>query len=157
MCAVTLSVPCRHDSIVWVSDSRQPFVERQLRSPDVVYIKEREPLVFPCRVTNPNASVSLVKVSLLTRWQPISENLSRLGNKTLFCFDSIFFFHPLFSSTCQKKTVMTFLRVSISTHVRAKPSQVLLLLPIIQHIVIMAAFLPRSVCVRWFVSVCGYV
>ncbi|XP_062336383.1 vascular endothelial growth factor receptor 1 isoform X2 [Osmerus eperlanus] len=46
---------------VYVTDSRQPFVELQLRSPDVVYIKEREPLVFPCRVTNPNASVSLVK------------------------------------------------------------------------------------------------
>lgn len=46
---------------VYVTDSQRPFVELQPKSPDVVYIREREPLVFPCRVTNPNASVSLVK------------------------------------------------------------------------------------------------
>ena len=45
---------------------------------------------------------------------------------------------------------MTFLRVSIST---TQPSQVLLLLPIIHHIVIMAAFHPRSVCVCALVRV----
>lgn len=51
------------DPSVWVSDSQQPFVKVQKEIPDVVYMKEGQDLVFPCRVTNPNAKVSLVKVS----------------------------------------------------------------------------------------------
>ncbi|XP_041735991.1 vascular endothelial growth factor receptor 1 isoform X1 [Coregonus clupeaformis] len=46
---------------VYVTDRQQPFVEEQIDSPDVVYMKESQPLVFPCRVTNPDATVSLVK------------------------------------------------------------------------------------------------
>lgn len=51
------------DPSVWVSDSRQPFVKVQKEIPDVVYIKEGQDLVFPCRVTNPDTKVTLVKVS----------------------------------------------------------------------------------------------
>lgn len=51
------------DPSVWVSDSQQPFVKVQKEIPDVVYMKEGQDLVFPCRVTNPNTKVSLVKVS----------------------------------------------------------------------------------------------
>lgn len=47
-----------------VSDSQRPFLKVQSEIPDVVYMKEGEPLVFPCRVTNPDAKVSLVKVSV---------------------------------------------------------------------------------------------
>ncbi|KTG35666.1 hypothetical protein cypCar_00000070 [Cyprinus carpio] len=49
---------------VYVTDSQQPFVKVQSEIPDVVYMKEGEPLVFPCRVTNPDAKVSLVKESV---------------------------------------------------------------------------------------------
>nr|XP_024003250.1 vascular endothelial growth factor receptor 1 [Salvelinus alpinus] len=46
---------------IYVTDRQRPFVREQNKSPDVVYIKESQPLVFPCRVTNPDATVSLVK------------------------------------------------------------------------------------------------
>uniref|UniRef100_A0A673Y5Q6 Platelet-derived growth factor receptor-like protein n=1 Tax=Salmo trutta TaxID=8032 RepID=A0A673Y5Q6_SALTR len=46
---------------IYVTDRQRPFVEEQNKSPDLVYIKESQPLVFPCRVTNPDATVSLVK------------------------------------------------------------------------------------------------
>uniref|UniRef100_A0AAR2IQQ1 receptor protein-tyrosine kinase n=1 Tax=Pygocentrus nattereri TaxID=42514 RepID=A0AAR2IQQ1_PYGNA len=51
------------DPSVWVSDSQRPFVKVQKEIPDVVYMKEGKNLVFPCRVTNPDTKVSLVKVS----------------------------------------------------------------------------------------------
>lgn len=54
------------DPSVWVSDSQQPFAKVQKEIPDVVYMKEGQDLVFPCRVTNPNTKVSLVKVSNCT-------------------------------------------------------------------------------------------
>lgn len=59
-----LCVPIPNLGVV-VSDRQRPFVEEQNNSPDLVYIKESQPLVFPCRVTNPDATVSLVKVSSL--------------------------------------------------------------------------------------------
>ncbi|KAJ8375418.1 hypothetical protein SKAU_G00059980 [Synaphobranchus kaupii] len=46
---------------VYITGSQQPFVEVQTEIPDVVYMKEGEPLVFPCRVTAPHIPVSLVK------------------------------------------------------------------------------------------------
>uniref|UniRef100_A0AAR2KGQ0 receptor protein-tyrosine kinase n=1 Tax=Pygocentrus nattereri TaxID=42514 RepID=A0AAR2KGQ0_PYGNA len=49
------------DPSVWVSDSQRPFVKVQKEIPDVVYMKEGKNLVFPCRVTNPDTKVSLVK------------------------------------------------------------------------------------------------
>lgn len=56
----TIYVP---DRSVWVSDSQQPFVEHPGMSPDVLYMKEKQPLVIPCRVTHPNVTTTLVKVS----------------------------------------------------------------------------------------------
>uniref|UniRef100_A0A665UU66 receptor protein-tyrosine kinase n=1 Tax=Echeneis naucrates TaxID=173247 RepID=A0A665UU66_ECHNA len=46
---------------VYVTDSQQPFVERPRMSPDVLYLKEKQPLVIPCRVTNPNVTTKLIK------------------------------------------------------------------------------------------------
>ncbi|XP_072545272.1 vascular endothelial growth factor receptor 1 isoform X2 [Salminus brasiliensis] len=46
---------------VYITDSQRPFVKVQKEIPDVVYMKEGENLVFPCRVTNPHTTVSLVK------------------------------------------------------------------------------------------------
>lgn len=51
------------DRGVWVSDSQQPFVEREGMSTDVLYMKEKQALVIPCRVTHPNITTTLVKVS----------------------------------------------------------------------------------------------
>ncbi|XP_035475654.1 vascular endothelial growth factor receptor 1 isoform X2 [Scophthalmus maximus] len=47
---------------VYVTDSQQPFVEHPDMSPDVLYLKEKQPLVIPCRVTHPNVTTTLVKV-----------------------------------------------------------------------------------------------
>ncbi|XP_067234714.1 vascular endothelial growth factor receptor 1 isoform X3 [Chanodichthys erythropterus] len=49
---------------VYITDSQRPFVKMQSEIPDVVYMKEGEPLVFPCRVTHPDAKVTLVKFPL---------------------------------------------------------------------------------------------
>lgn len=65
------------DPSVWVSDSQQPFVRVQKEIPDVVYMKEGQDLVFPCRVTNPNIKVSLVKVSTFAM------NNSKTSSKTI--------------------------------------------------------------------------
>uniref|UniRef100_A0AAQ5ZDD6 receptor protein-tyrosine kinase n=1 Tax=Amphiprion ocellaris TaxID=80972 RepID=A0AAQ5ZDD6_AMPOC len=46
---------------VWVSDSQQPFVEHPGMSPGVLYMKEKQPLLIPCRVTDPNITTTLVK------------------------------------------------------------------------------------------------
>ncbi|XP_040023464.2 vascular endothelial growth factor receptor 1 isoform X2 [Gasterosteus aculeatus] len=46
---------------VYVSDSKQPFVAHPGKSPDVLYMKENQPLVIPCRVTHPNVTTALVK------------------------------------------------------------------------------------------------
>ncbi|XP_006794621.1 vascular endothelial growth factor receptor 1 isoform X1 [Neolamprologus brichardi] len=46
---------------VYVTDSQQLFVEDANMSPDVLYLKEKEPLVIPCRVTSPNVTTELVK------------------------------------------------------------------------------------------------
>uniref|UniRef100_W5L4K5 receptor protein-tyrosine kinase n=1 Tax=Astyanax mexicanus TaxID=7994 RepID=W5L4K5_ASTMX len=46
---------------VYITDSQRPFVKVQTEIPDVVYIKEGQNLVFPCRVTNPHTKVSLIK------------------------------------------------------------------------------------------------
>ncbi|XP_038583827.1 vascular endothelial growth factor receptor 1 isoform X1 [Micropterus salmoides] len=46
---------------VYVTDSQRPFVEHPGMSPDVLYMKEKQPLHIPCRVTHPNATTTLVK------------------------------------------------------------------------------------------------
>eukprot|EP00066_Takifugu_rubripes_P016916 XP_011606182.1 PREDICTED: vascular endothelial growth factor receptor 1 isoform X1 [Takifugu rubripes] len=48
---------------VYVADSQQPFVEQEGMDTDVLYMKEKRPLVFPCRVTHPNVTAALVKNS----------------------------------------------------------------------------------------------
>lgn len=48
---------------IWLSDSQQPFVDDPEMRPDVLYMKEKQPLVIPCRVTHPNVTSTLVKVS----------------------------------------------------------------------------------------------
>ncbi|XP_065114286.1 vascular endothelial growth factor receptor 1 isoform X3 [Paramisgurnus dabryanus] len=55
---------------VYITDSQRPFVKVQSGTPDVVFMKKGEPLIFPCRVTNPNAKVSLVKEFPLTPLTP---------------------------------------------------------------------------------------
>uniref|UniRef100_A0A3Q1GY33 receptor protein-tyrosine kinase n=1 Tax=Acanthochromis polyacanthus TaxID=80966 RepID=A0A3Q1GY33_9TELE len=46
---------------VYVTDSQRPFVEHPEMSPGVLYMKEKQPLLIPCRVTNPNITTTLVK------------------------------------------------------------------------------------------------
>lgn len=46
---------------VYITDSQQPFVEHPDTSPDVLYMREKQPLVIPCRVTHPNVTTTLVK------------------------------------------------------------------------------------------------
>ncbi|XP_034024936.1 vascular endothelial growth factor receptor 1 [Thalassophryne amazonica] len=46
---------------VYITDSQRPFVEVEGSRPDVLYMKDRQPLVIPCRVTHPNISATLVK------------------------------------------------------------------------------------------------
>uniref|UniRef100_I3K9I3 receptor protein-tyrosine kinase n=1 Tax=Oreochromis niloticus TaxID=8128 RepID=I3K9I3_ORENI len=54
--------PHKQTSIyVYVTDSQQLFVEDAKMSTDVLYMKEKEPLVIPCRVTSPNVTTELVK------------------------------------------------------------------------------------------------
>ncbi|XP_077480177.1 vascular endothelial growth factor receptor 1 isoform X2 [Stigmatopora argus] len=52
----------RQNSVyVYVADRRQPFVDHEEMSTDVLYFKEKQPLVIPCRVTHPNVTSTLVK------------------------------------------------------------------------------------------------
>uniref|UniRef100_A0A4W4FV06 receptor protein-tyrosine kinase n=1 Tax=Electrophorus electricus TaxID=8005 RepID=A0A4W4FV06_ELEEL len=52
----------KHTSVyVFVTDSQRPFVNVEKEIPDVVYMTEGKHLVFPCKVTNPNTNVSLIK------------------------------------------------------------------------------------------------
>lgn len=46
---------------VYVADSQQPFVDHPALSPDVLYMREKQSLVIPCRVTHPNITTTLVK------------------------------------------------------------------------------------------------
>ncbi|XP_028816438.1 vascular endothelial growth factor receptor 1 isoform X2 [Denticeps clupeoides] len=46
---------------VYVRDSQRPFVRVQKESPELMFLKEGEPLIFPCKVTWPDAVVSLIK------------------------------------------------------------------------------------------------
>ncbi|XP_011487225.1 vascular endothelial growth factor receptor 1 isoform X2 [Oryzias latipes] len=58
---------------VYVADSRQPFVERASKSLNVLYMKVKEPLVIPCRVTNPNITTTLVKSQFLSKSLPADQ------------------------------------------------------------------------------------
>ncbi|KAE8279885.1 Vascular endothelial growth factor receptor 1 [Larimichthys crocea] len=45
---------------VFVTDSQQPFVDQGM-NPHVLYMREKHPLIIPCRVTHPNVTTTLVK------------------------------------------------------------------------------------------------
>ncbi|XP_012671579.2 vascular endothelial growth factor receptor 1 isoform X1 [Clupea harengus] len=52
----------RHTAVyIYVTDSQRPFVKDQTEIPELLYLMEGKPLLFPCRVTTPDTSVSLVK------------------------------------------------------------------------------------------------
>uniref|UniRef100_A0A3B4BI19 Platelet-derived growth factor receptor-like protein n=1 Tax=Periophthalmus magnuspinnatus TaxID=409849 RepID=A0A3B4BI19_9GOBI len=67
--------PERNTSVFWVSDSHRPFVEHSGMSPNVLYKKEKEPLIIPCRVTHPNTTVTLTKFSSGQRVSPDQRNI----------------------------------------------------------------------------------
>ncbi|XP_058620690.1 vascular endothelial growth factor receptor 1 isoform X2 [Onychostoma macrolepis] len=81
---------------VYITDSQQPFVKVQSEIPDVVYMKEGEPLVFPCRVTNPDAKVSLVKFPF-HRLAPDYRNIIWNSRQGFTIRSPTFFYIGLFS------------------------------------------------------------
>ncbi|XP_076577551.1 vascular endothelial growth factor receptor 1 isoform X2 [Chaetodon auriga] len=61
---VSLQIPApnpKTDLHLCICHSQQPFVEHPGMSPEVLYMKEKQPLVIPCRVTHPNVTTALVK------------------------------------------------------------------------------------------------
>ncbi|XP_051969537.1 vascular endothelial growth factor receptor 1 [Xyrauchen texanus] len=81
---------------VYITDSQRPFVKVQSEIPDVVYMKEREPLIFPCRVTNPDAKVSLVKFPDY-RLDPDHRNIIWNSRQGFIIRSPTFFYIGLFS------------------------------------------------------------
>ncbi|NP_001014829.3 vascular endothelial growth factor receptor 1 isoform X1 [Danio rerio] len=81
---------------IYITDSQRPFVKVQSEIPDVVYMKEGEPLVFPCRVTNPDAKVSLVKFPL-HRITPDHRNIIWNSRQGFIIRSPTFFYIGLFS------------------------------------------------------------
>ncbi|XP_026056306.1 vascular endothelial growth factor receptor 1-like isoform X1 [Carassius auratus] len=86
---------------VYIRDSQQPFVKMHSEIPDVVYMKEGEPLVFPCRVTNPDAKVLLVKESVsafnIHRLAPDHRNIIWNSRQGFTIRTPTFFYIGLFS------------------------------------------------------------
>uniref|UniRef100_A0AAY4ANM1 receptor protein-tyrosine kinase n=1 Tax=Denticeps clupeoides TaxID=299321 RepID=A0AAY4ANM1_9TELE len=60
---------------VYVRDSQRPFVRVQKESPELMFLKEGEPLIFPCKVTWPDAVVSLIKVTPIQTLIPDQKNI----------------------------------------------------------------------------------
>ncbi|XP_063729877.1 vascular endothelial growth factor receptor 1 isoform X2 [Eleginops maclovinus] len=60
-CRYSLRTRRQTSIYVYVTDSQQPFVEDPDMSPDVLYMKDKQPLDIPCRVTHPNITTTLVK------------------------------------------------------------------------------------------------
>uniref|UniRef100_A0A671RUU2 Platelet-derived growth factor receptor-like protein n=1 Tax=Sinocyclocheilus anshuiensis TaxID=1608454 RepID=A0A671RUU2_9TELE len=83
-------------SVIGVSDSQRPFVKVQSEIPDVVYMKEGELLVFPCRVTNPDANVSLIKYPF-HRIAPDYKNIIWNSRQGFTIRSPTFFYIGLFS------------------------------------------------------------
>lgn len=48
---------------VYITDRQRPFVEHSEMSPNVLYKKDKEPLIIPCRTSSPNTTVTLAKFS----------------------------------------------------------------------------------------------
>ncbi|XP_016359234.1 vascular endothelial growth factor receptor 1-like isoform X3 [Sinocyclocheilus anshuiensis] len=81
---------------VYITDSQRPFVKVQSEIPDVVYMKEGELLVFPCRVTNPDANVSLIKYPF-HRIAPDYKNIIWNSRQGFTIRSPTFFYIGLFS------------------------------------------------------------
>ncbi|XP_055007145.1 vascular endothelial growth factor receptor 1 isoform X2 [Boleophthalmus pectinirostris] len=68
--------PERNTSVyAYITDSHRPFVEHSGMSPNVLYKKEKEPLIIPCRVTHPNTTVTLAKFPNGQRLSPDQRNI----------------------------------------------------------------------------------
>lgn len=145
-------------------------------SPDVLYLKEKEPLVIPCRVTSPNVTTELVKVcagDVLFIYQ-VTEHLLNLMHCAWVqrpalhhdpCSDCVWALvshfvllrsiahvplsahHRCFAQFFQSG--LTYARDTVFSHVSLSRSFTTLFL----------SWQPLhcGVCVRLFVSVCGYV
>ncbi|XP_019897332.2 vascular endothelial growth factor receptor 1 isoform X2 [Esox lucius] len=95
---------------IYVTDSQRPFVEEQAAIPDVVYMKEGKPLVFPCRVTNPNSIVSLVKFPDSRVLTPDQKNIVWNSRRGFVIRSPTFFYIGMFSC----KTTLNGITHSIS-------------------------------------------
>lgn len=128
---------CVPDRIVWVSDSQQPFVEHSGMTPDVLFLKEKKQLVIPCRVTHPNLTAALVKVSA--------------GNWRKICF-TLCPSHPHCKYIlCTSSLVPGFPHQSTDTHASFSFSR--------SFVTLFLSWQPlhHGVCGHLFVSVTGYV
>uniref|UniRef100_A0A8C6TBP0 Platelet-derived growth factor receptor-like protein n=1 Tax=Neogobius melanostomus TaxID=47308 RepID=A0A8C6TBP0_9GOBI len=77
---------------VYITDRQQPFVEHSRMSPFVLYKKDKEPLIIPCRTTSPNTTAALSKYPKGTRINPDERNI--LWNSTIgFTIRSPTFFY----------------------------------------------------------------
>lgn len=77
---------------VFVTDRQRPFVEHSEMSPNVLYKRDKEPLIIPCRTTNPNTTATLAKFPNGLRHSPDDRNL--FWNSTIgFTIRSPTFFH----------------------------------------------------------------
>ncbi|XP_030622984.1 vascular endothelial growth factor receptor 1 [Chanos chanos] len=83
---------------VYVTDSQQPFVRAESEIPDVVYMKEGQPLTFPCKVTAPATVVSLIKFPG-QRLEPDQENIIWNSRKGFIVRNPTYRFIGLF--TCE--------------------------------------------------------
>lgn len=135
-----ISTICVPDRSVWVSDSQQPFVDHPGMSPDVLYLKEKQPLVIPCRVTHPNVTTTLVKVSacdlILVEYTHTHIRLCPITTLTFSAHQHLS--HFLSHRGSHMHRLQRPLSSSFTLFLSWQP-------------------LLCGVCVRLFVSVCGYV
>lgn len=149
------------DRGVWVSDSQQPFVEHQRMSPDVLYMKEKQALVIPCRVTHPNITTTLVKVSAGKTPEIQRHSLLILlifyfwfrSQLSIFAHFILSVFHPLFLSATSHRSLRITTCPSSFFPSQQDSIQLFLTLQIICHIVLILAAIARwrvcpFVCVR---------
>lgn len=151
---------CVPDQSFWVSDSRQPFVERASKSLNVLYMKVKEPLVIPCRVTDPNITTTLVKVSTGSQ-HPSSTNTS-----VFLSAECVYSLTPRFVFLCSitalsSVNIITFpskrFHLILHMHAHTEPSPVASPGPDRSPHCSGLGSHGAVVCVHLFVSFCGYV
>lgn len=81
---------------VFISDSQQPFVKMENGMTDVVYMKQGQNLVFPCKVTNPSSKVTLVKKFPQRRLGTDQRNIIWNNKKGFIIRSPTFFYIGLF-------------------------------------------------------------